>query len=93
MRPCKIWAPYGGHCVEKSLAPKSKYVDTPKPASINYLGRTILIGVGHLKQCFYFFMVRKGFMSKSGAKSAFFGGGQTALSKFAKSFLPQILWS
>ena len=29
-RPCKIWAPYGGHCVEKSLAPKSKYVDTPK---------------------------------------------------------------
>ena len=18
-RPCKIWAPYGGHCVEKSL--------------------------------------------------------------------------
>ena len=43
MRPCKIWAPYGGHCVEKSLAPKSKYVDTPKPGSINYLGRTILM--------------------------------------------------
>ena len=29
-RPCNIWAPCGGHCVEKSLAPKSKYVDTPK---------------------------------------------------------------
>ena len=23
-RPCKIWAPYSGHCVEKILAPKSK---------------------------------------------------------------------
>ena len=32
MRPCKIWAPYGGHCVEKSQAPKSKYVDTPNQA-------------------------------------------------------------
>ena len=42
-RPCKIWAPYGGHCVEKSLAPKSKYVDTPKPGSINCLNRTILM--------------------------------------------------
>ena len=40
-RPCKIWAPYGGHCVEKILAPKSKYVDTPKPGSINSLGHTI----------------------------------------------------
>ena len=42
-RPCKIWAPYGGHCVEKSLAPKSKYVDTPKPGSINCLDRTNLM--------------------------------------------------
>ena len=42
-RPCKIWAPYGGHCVEKSLAPKSKYVDTPKSGSIKCLGRTILM--------------------------------------------------
>ena len=31
MRPCKIWAPYGGHCVEKSLALKSKYEVTSKP--------------------------------------------------------------
>ena len=31
-------------------------------------------GVGNLKQCFHFVMVRKGFMSKSGAKSALFGG-------------------
>ena len=41
-RPCKIWAPYGGYCVEKSLAPKSKYADTPKPDSINCLDRIIL---------------------------------------------------
>ena len=40
-RPCKIWAPYVGQCVEKSLALKSKYVDTPKTGSINCLGRTI----------------------------------------------------
>ena len=31
MKPCKIWAYYSGHCVEKSQAPKSKYVYTPKP--------------------------------------------------------------
>ena len=43
MRPCKIWKPNGGHCVEKSLAAKSKYVDTPKPGSINCLDRTILM--------------------------------------------------
>ena len=41
MRPCKTWAPYDGHCVEKILAPKSKYVDTPKPGSINSRGHTI----------------------------------------------------
>ena len=40
-RPCKIWAPYVGHCIKKSLAPKSKYVDTPKPGSINCLGCTM----------------------------------------------------
>ena len=50
-------------------------------------------GVDHLKQCLHFFMVRKGFMSRSRAKSAFFGGSKTALSKFAKLFLPQIIWS
>ena len=50
-------------------------------------------GVGHLKQWLNFVMVRKGFMSRSGSKSAFFGGSKTALSKFAKSFLPQILLS
>ena len=43
MRPCKIWAPYSGHCVEKSLAPKSKYDDTPKPGSIKCLSHTILM--------------------------------------------------
>ena len=42
-RPFKIWAPYGGNCVEKSLASKSKYVDTPKPGSIKCLGHTILM--------------------------------------------------
>ena len=31
--PCKIWASYGGCCVEKILAPKSKYIDTSKPGS------------------------------------------------------------
>ena len=46
-----------------------------------------------LKQCFQFLMVRKGFMPKSGAKSAFFGGSKSVLSKFAKSFLLKILWS
>ena len=34
MRPCMIGAPYGDPCVEKILAPKSKYVDTPKQAKI-----------------------------------------------------------
>ena len=42
-RPCKIWVPYGGHYLEKNLAPKSKYVDTPKPSATNCLGRTILM--------------------------------------------------
>ena len=37
-RPWKILAKYGGHCVEKSLAPKSKYGDIPEPGSINCLG-------------------------------------------------------
>ena len=45
-------------------------------------------GVGHLKQCFYFFIVRKGFMSRSRAKRAFFEGSKTALTKFEKSFHP-----
>ena len=40
---------------------------------------------------FEFGMVRKGFMSISGAKSAFFGASKTALSKFTKYFFPQIL--
>ena len=31
MRPCKIWASYGGRCVEKIVAPKSKYIDISKP--------------------------------------------------------------
>ena len=91
MGPCKIWAPYVGHCVEKSLWPKSKYVDIPKPGSINCLGRTILM-CRSFETVFSFFMVRKGFKPKSGAKSEFFGGSRTALSKFAKSFLVQILW-
>ena len=43
MGPSKIGAPYGGHCVEKSLAPKSKYVDTPKLGPINCLDHTILM--------------------------------------------------
>ena len=40
MRPCKIWAPCGGHSVKKSLAPKSEYVDTPKLGKINGIGHT-----------------------------------------------------
>ena len=32
-RPCKKWASYGGRCIEKILAPKSKYIDTSKPGS------------------------------------------------------------
>ena len=43
--------------------------------------------------CGIFFMVRKGVMSRSKAKSSFFGGSKTASSKLAKLFLPQILWS
>jgi hypothetical protein len=39
-RPCKIWAPYVGHRIEKSIAPKSKYVDTPKPDLTICLGDT-----------------------------------------------------
>ena len=38
-----------------------------------------------------FYMVRQGFMSRIGGKSAFFGGSKTTLSKFAQSCLPQIL--
>ena len=30
-RPCKKWASFGDRCVEKILAPKSKYIDTSKP--------------------------------------------------------------
>ena len=33
MRPCKKWVSYGGRCVEKILAPKSKYIDMSKPGS------------------------------------------------------------
>ena len=40
-RPCKIWPPYGSHCVEKSLVPKLKNFDTPKPGSINCHCHTI----------------------------------------------------
>ena len=65
LRGLARYAPYGGHCVEKSLAPKSKYVDTPK-TRLNKLSRSYHSnGVGHLKLCFYFSMLRKGFMSRS----------------------------
>ena len=40
-----------------------------------------------------FFLVRQGLISRSRAKSAFYGGSKTALSMFAKYFLPHILWS
>jgi hypothetical protein len=42
-RPCKIWASYGGRCVEKILTPKSKYIDTSKPGSKNCLGHSFLM--------------------------------------------------
>ena len=37
-RPCKIWASYGGRCVERIQAPKSKYIDVLKSGSKNCLG-------------------------------------------------------
>ena len=72
------------------LAPKSKFVDTLKPGSINSLCLTIPI-VKVIWNSVFFFMVRKGFMSRRRAKGAFLGGRKTALPKLAKLFLPQIL--
>ena len=81
-RPCKIWAPYCGHCVEKNLPPTSKYVDPPNQAQKT-------VSVTPFQWCrslrmFLFFLVRQGLISRSRAKSAFYGGSKTALSLFAK---------
>ena len=71
MRPCKIWAPYSGHCIEKCLAPKSKYVDAPKQGKIS-------VSVIPFQWCksfgmVLFVMVTKGFMSRNREKVHVFG--------------------
>ena len=72
-RPCKIWATYWGRCVEKILAPKSKYIDTLKPGSKNCLGPSFQwfksFGV-----VFFYFHGKKWFCIKKRSKGGNFRG-------------------
>ena len=82
MRPCKIWAPYSGHWVEKSLGPKSKYVGPPKKGKKKMFLAYVPIGVSHLEWCFSFDIVKKGFMSRTRVEIQFLWGIESAFSKF-----------
>ena len=79
-RPCKKWASYGGRCVEKILAPKSKYIDTSKPGSKELLGPgfpMVWFGMVILT-----FTATNGCVLRNSVKQAILGGSETALSKF-----------
>ena len=96
MGPCYIWAPYDGHCVETSLAPKSKYIGTPKPPNQTRLNKPSRSyhsnGLGHLKPCFTFLSwSERVFYVQKWSKKCIFFLSKTALS--AKYFFPQNHWS
>ena len=83
MRPCKIWASYGGRCIEKILAPKSKYIFNLKPERKR---KTILVLVFHWCKSLGIeilsFHGKKCFVLRNGVKGAILEGSKTALSKF-----------
>ena len=82
MRPCKIWATYGGRCVEKFYPPNQNIL-THKPRLKK------IVSVLAFQWCksfgmviFLIFTAKNGFVLGNGVKGAILGGSETALSKF-----------
>ena len=90
MRPCKIWASYCGQCVEKILVPNQNICDpitrlkqivsVMAPQWCKSFG-IVILNV-HGKNCF---------VLRNGEKRDVLGGSKTAMTKFRKKCLPQIL--